>query len=900
MRNLLATKLRVPAPAGDVTVRRRLLAQLNRGPAKKLTLICAPAGFGKTTLVALWLHSLIEGDSPDRSALRATWYTIDATDDDLATFVSYLVAAIRIADADALADWVDLDRRPGAPTPEALTTELAQAGEHLTSRLIVVLDDYHFITNPEIHRLVGHLLRHLPPALHLVITARHDPPLGLSQLRARDQINELRAHHLAFSMEETDRFFFDTLGVAIEPDILAALWERTEGWAVGLRLAAISLQASEDRRRFIDHFRQHSSRYIIDYLVDEVLCCQPPETHDFLLHTSILGRLSAELCAAVLNIEPLAAQGMLAYLERNNLFVAPLDDHREWYRYHSQFQTMLGNRLRGHEPAAQIAALHSRAAVWLAAHDLVAEALPHYLAAGDPGGAAALVERHIPEMLNRERWSRLAGWLALLPGPLIERRPALLLLRAWVYIYDFKQVQIRPLVEQAERLLRSEEGQASEAAALWGQIYTLRASTIFASGPTDEVIAYAEEALRLLPSSYVWVRSYALGYLAQWRLARGDCLTARQMIEAEMAAAGPALNEYLVRLYYTWSVITYLAGSLDEFQRAAARYEAAARQLDMLVDLKWAQWGLGIVHLERNELEPALAYMAAVVTRPELAHFQTLRLATFALLEVYADQGRAAEALAALAALRGRLGADPDPNNLHEVEALEAYWALLSGDLAAAGRWARTTTPEAAVFNLASRAAIHVRIYLALGGPADLEQATGLALRLLEEYRRLHNVGAQPSILALLARAYWQRQMPRPALAALREALTLGYPRGWRHVFTEHGAIMAEMLRVLAREPQFADAASSLLAELGRLGQVSRPWRQHQAGGELVVEPLTERETDVLRLLSGGLSNKEIAYRLGISPITVRNHTVNIYDKLHVESRRQAVSKAQQLGLLRP
>lgn len=894
MRNLLPTKLHSPALAGDVAIRRRLLAQLDRGLDKKLTLLCAPAGYGKTTLLAFWLRALLDGDT----GVRAAWYTLDKTDDNLPTFVSYLVAAIRQADPTALADWVELDRRPSAPGPEALTTELAQAADALPGRLIIVLDDYHFITDQAIHRLMTHLLRHLPPTLHLVITARQDPPLGIPLLRGRNQVSELRAHDLALSLPEAEEFLSGALAAPVAPEIVRVLWERTEGWAVGLRLAAISLAAGEDHHRFIYNFQQHSSRHIVDYLVDEVLQAQPPEVNDFLLGTSILDRLSGELCAAVLGMEGRAAQAMLTDLARHNLFVVPLDDHGEWHRYHSQFRTMLHNRLRANASSAEIAALHRRAAAWLAQQDLISEALPHYLAAEDTEGAAGLIERHIPEMLNQERWQALARWLALLPEALIEGRPALLLLRAWVLNFDFKQDAIRPLVERAERLLREGEAAGPEVDALWGQAHALRASTIFAPGPTAEALAHAAEALRLLPPRHCWTRAYALSYLAQWTMARGNYPAARALIEAEIAAAGPATTAYLVRLYYARCVITYLAGDLDDFQAAVTRYEAAARQLEMPVELKWAQWGLGIVHLERNEPELALEYLQAVITRPELAHFQTLRLATFASLGIYADQDRPTEAQEALAVLRRRLGADPDPNNLREVEALEAYWALLTGDLPPAGRWARGAAQETPAFNLAARATILIRICLALGTPADLERATDLAQRLLEEYRRLHNVGAQAPMLVLLALACWQRRMTGPALPALREALALGYPRGRRHMFTEHGARMGEMLRELTREPGYAAMAGGLLAELGRLGHAGRPWRQQEAGAEQIIEPLTEREAEILDRLAAGLSNKEIAYRLGISPITVRNHTVNIYSKLHVASRRQAVERARQLGFL--
>ncbi len=895
MPNLLLAKLMLPPLAGDVATRRRLLAHLDRGLDKKLTLVCAPAGSGKTTLIAFWLNSLRERDT----TIRVAWYSLDKTDDSLPTFLSYLAAAIRHADAGALPDWVDVERRPSTPGPEALAAELAQGVDALPGRLIIVLDDYHFVTDQSVHQLMAHLLRHLPPALHLVITARSDPPLGIPHLRGRNQVSELRAHDLALSLAEAEAFLVGVLG-PLEPGIVQALWERTEGWAVGLRLAAMSLASSEDRRRFIYNFQLHSHQHIIDYLVDEVLRAQSPEVNDFLLRTSILDRLSGDLCAAVLNVEDHIARAMLASLARANLFVAPLDAHGEWHRYHSQFRTMLGNRLHSLTASKEIAALHRRAAAWLAGRDLVAEALPHYLAAAEPEAAADLVERHIPELMNRERWQTLSRWLALLPDGLIQQRPALLLLRAWVLNFDFKLNAVRPLVEGAERLLRAGGEMGAPADALWGQIHALRTSTAFAAGPTPEALAHAAQALRLLPAAQGWARAYALGYLARWTLAQGDYPAARALLETEIAAAGPVATEHLVRLYYAWSVITYLAGSLDDFHRAVTRYEAAARQLDMPAELKWAQWSLGIVHLERNEPEQALQYLEAAAAHPELAHFQTLRLATFALLELWARAGQAPLAQAALAALRQRLGDNPDPDSLREVEALEAYWALLNDDLPAALRWARAAPEDAPIEKLAYRGAIQVRILLRSGAPADLEQATVLAQRLLDAYRRMHYLGAQAPALVLLALARWRRRMTGPALAALREALTLGYPQGRRHMFTEHGALMGEMLTLLAREPACAAMAGGLLAELGRLGQATRPWGQQEAGDEEIIEPLTERETEVLELMAGGLSNKEIAHRLGISPFTVRNHTVNIYSKLHVISRHQAVTCARQLGFLSP
>ena len=830
MQSLLETKLYLPELAGDVLPRRRLLARLDQGLGGKLTLVCAPAGFGKTTLAVAWLQSLLSNEDASRAPVRAGWYSVDEHDNDLTTFVSYLAAALRAADAHALSGWIEPDRRPTTPQPEELAVELIQGCLAVHGRLVLVLDDYHFIRDQSIHRLVNHLLRHLPPALHVVITDPPRPALW-AWPNCAPATRSASCAPITWRFCRTRPMRFSTVRSrgSIDPGTVEMLWERTEGWAAGLRLAALSLQASDDRQRFVRNFGQRSSRHIADYLVDEVLQSQAPEVHDFLLRTSILERFCGELCAAVLDIEPRRSQATLDTLERSNLFLIGLDDHGEWYRYHGQFRTMLQNRLGAHLAADEVAALHRRAALWLGEHDLVGEALPHFVAAGDLDGAASLVERHIPDLLAREQWRQIDHWLAMLPEELIEQRPALLLLRAWQYEHEFNHGGIKRLVERAEGLLRNGTTQTAEPEAVWGQIHALRISPVFATAPTAETIAHGQEALRLLPPRYAWAHAYALGYLARWIQATGDYPTARQMVEAEIAAAGTTPSGHLVRLHLFLNVLQLLSGNIDDFYRTLVRYEEIARRAEQPVHVQWAQWGLSTVYLERNEPEQALERLRFVFAQPELAEFLTLRLAAHALVGLEAQQGRGDEVQEALAVLRRRLGDTPDANSLKEVDALEAYWALQRGDLAAAERWARSADQDPPVTNLSDRGAIRARVYVALGQPADLERATGLVQDLLAKYRAINFVRSQIAMLVLLARIYRLRRMQQPALAALREAVELGYPRGYRRVFTEQGPLMGEMLHELAREPKFAAMAGSLLAELARVGEVSQPWLRRQA-----------------------------------------------------------------------
>ena len=453
MSSLLQTKLYLPQTSAEFVDRPHLVDRLDQSLDKKLTLISAPAGFGKSTLTAAWLRRLV---APD---LRPAWFSIDDGDNDPVSFLSYLTAALHTAAPGAVATVQSLLEQPTLPAPERLAVELARACANLPVKVILALDDYHLVHEPAIHRFMVALLRHLPPSLHLVVIGRFDPPLGLSQLRGRDEVAEFRAADLQFSLEETQRFFDVAVGKALAPEVAQTLQEQTEGWVVGLRLAAISLQAASDPAAFVARFAQHSNRYVIDYLVDEALARQAPSLQDFLLRTALLSRFNAALAAAVLDQDERASQAWLEELERHNLFLVALDDHREWYRYHHQFQTMLQTRLRARESQAAMVALRRRAAEWLGAHGLVDEALEHYAAIPDHIAAAGLVEQHVTTLLNTEQLHRLDRWLTHLPDRVIAERPPLLLARArrFAQLYQFEAA--RRLIDQAERLLQAKAAQ---------------------------------------------------------------------------------------------------------------------------------------------------------------------------------------------------------------------------------------------------------------------------------------------------------------------------------------------------------------------------------------------------------------------------------------------------------
>lgn len=896
MRNLLATKINIPRLSSHITLRDSLLTQLNAGLDKKLILLCAPAGFGKTTLLTQWIESLLINDSPVGKKVRIAWYTLDETDNNLATFVGYLAAALQKADLEAFSSWVTIRKRPHLPDPEELAREVMQGSEFLDYQLIVALDDYHFITDKSIHQFVNHCLRFLSSNVLVAITTRQDPPLNLSLLRARNQVIEFRTKDLAFTLNDTRRFFLEKINFKLDAGVLQTIWERTEGWAAGLQLASIPLSTTEDQISFIQQFQQYGTRYIMDYLVDEVLHSQQPAVHNFLLQTSILSAMCSKLCGAILEIEPAVCQDILDDLYNRNLFIVALDDHQLWYRYHKQFHTLLHNHLQIHYTNSEIAALHNRAADWYARQNAIIEALRHFIAADSFDGVVNLIVPRLIDMFQDDRWEELSRWLAILPKPLIDQQPELLLLSAWLSTFDARLEQARQQVEKAEKLVAQAPG-PDDKQAIRGQIHALRCSTVFTDQPSDAAIMHGNAALELLPKQFGWARAFTLTYLTQWLLLMGNGDRGLAILEDEIRSVTSVHPRYLARLYYALANLHFLNGDIGSLAAVAFKYENLANVLSLPAEIKWSQWAKAWVSLERNQLGPAMEYLHAVFSRPELSYFQTLRLATYALLRINEIQDCTSEILTAFSTLRTRLGYQPDPTQLSEVEALDAIWAWQNNNLDAVEQWVNSSESNPLVFDLPYRGWILVRLQLALYKAGRFPRAIELVNNRLDSHRRNQLTGAQVPLLVELARAYWYGKQPEAALASLRTALELGYPRGLRNTFSAYTPEVRAMLKQLAQQPKFSAIAADLLGDRFQATDPGQPDSIHQVSrANLLTEPLSDREAEILQFLASGLSNKEIAVQLHLSPFTVRNHITKIFHKLHITSRRQAIQLARKSG----
>lgn len=867
---LLTTKLYIPARSGKFVTRERLIRQLEAGVRGKLTLISAPAGFGKTTLIKSWL---------EHSPHRAAWLSLDPADNTLTRFWAYVIAALQQIETGIGSESLEtLSQSINMTAIEPLLTPLMNDLAALTAPLILVLDDFHLIEEPLIHDSLGFLLEHQPPALHLVLTTRKDPMLPLAKLRARRELIELRAGDLRFTEEETARFIHEVMGMTLSADNIRALELRTEGWAAGLQMAALSMQHLVNHADFIAAFTG-SNRYIMDYLIDEVLSQQPPDIQDFLLQTSILDRLCGPLCDAV--VSDTVSQQILEQLERSNLFLVSLDDHRTWYRYHSLFADLLRHHLN--RSGVDVAALHQRASQWYEQQGYIEEALRHALHAEDIRRAVRLVEQNYLPVSIQSRWNVLADWLRLLPRDVIQTRPRLLLLEAWIYMAQFQLEMMAAKNQQVLALLKSGDHDVpdTEVPIMQAEIDIMTAAIMVWQGEAAHAVQILEQAREILAARADAMMVVAENTLAIASLVVGNWKRARAALAAAeaKAAAGPFWQLSLAYLHE-------LRGSLHE---AIHAYHTMLKYLDdtnLMVNV--ALNYLGRLYYEANDLTTAEKYLNDALRFGHRNNIPRILVeGNVFISQVYQAQGRTLEAMrAAQEAVIITETYLPFPVGDFARGNQAALW-LNQGKIKQAAEWlndCRLEIGAAPLVFLEIEWVLRARVLLAVQKPRD-------ALVILEKLLPVIDQGGRLTTLmrirALQGLAYLQLGELPTALLMMRETLSLARG-GYVRFFVDEREPMAYLLRECVKHGIEADYAAHLLTFF------EAPHVQAE-----LVEPLTERELEILRLLEERWSNQEIAQKLTISPTTVKKHTGNIYGKLDVRSRREAVAKAKSLGLLR-
>jgi LuxR family maltose regulon positive regulatory protein len=900
--DLVATKLFLPRARAGLVPRARLTERLDAGLTGTLTLVSAPAGFGKSTLLADWLRG------QQQAGRGVAWLALDAGDSEPARFVRYLIAALQSWAPGLAAASLDLLAAPLPPPPAAVLPGLINGLLAQPGSGILVLDDYHVIENTAVHAALNFLVDHLPPQLHLVIASREDPPLALARLRARGQLCELRAVDLRFTAAEAAAFLQRVMGLDLAAEQVAAIEARTEGWIAGLQLAALSLRDQADPQGFVAAFTG-SNRYVLDYLLEEVLARVPTPTEQFLLHTAIADRLCAPLCAALLADTPgtdatggAQAQQMLEQIERANLFLSPLDTERRWYRYHPLFADLLRARLAAGDPEAW-RRLHGRAAVWHEIHGLLPEAIEHALIAADWARAGRLIGLTFRRMAEAPReLGTVLRWMAALPPEVVRGQPELGVDYAGSLIAAGRIDEAGPLLRAAEQALAAAPGDAgdtpaaAEHQALAGR--AAMAATLLAArqGDARRAAVTAQRALALLPPQDRRWRIGTLNYLAEAYLAADDPEAARVAIgEAARLSRAAGDDLYALMMMATLARLLMAQGRLRE---AAATWGQALRLpgVQALPFLGMAHVGLGEVLTERNDLDRALEHLTLGIAQlTPISGLNTNIIAGYReLARLRRARGDLDGALAAAQQAEEISARTPRPALALPARWLRVQHALSTGDVEAAGLWANSVEYELEKLPPHLRAPgllLAARVGLAQNRP-DAALAILTPLRAAAE--AAGRTGHLIEILVLHALALAQRGDRTRAIQTLLDALAPAEPEGYCRLFLDEGAAIRPLLTEAQRQGRAGRYTAALLEQLPA-GPAPAPAPR---GSRVLVEPLTSRELDVLRLLAVGLSGPEIANTLIMSQNTVKTHLKNLYGKLGAHTRDEALQIARDLKLL--
>lgn len=946
---LLTTKLFIPHIRPNLVPRPRLIEQLNEGLHRKLTLISAPAGFGKTTVVSEWIQTMGGSTQPARIA----WFSLDEGDNDPTRFLTYLVAAVQTP-VQSIADGSKVEgpaarqapvgligrgalsalRSPQPPPAETILTNLINEISALPDRLVLVLDDYHLIQAQPVHAALTFLLEHLPPQMHLVIASREDPPLPLARLRARDQLVELRATDLRFTLSEAADFLNRVMGLDLAEQDVAALEARTEGWIAGLQLAAISMQGREDKATLIESFTG-SHRFVLDYLVEEVLAQQHPSIQTFLLQTTVLDRLNGSLCDAILGRRErdrqstgdgdtfapnrpgssASGQEILEHLERSNLFVVRLDEERRWYRYHHLFADLLRQRLHRTQPG-QLLALHGRASDWYGQNGFVDEAIEHALRAEDFERAADLLEGRAETLWGRGELVRLLGWLAALPPEQLSSRPLLCIFHAWGLFASGQQSAAEQSLRAAEQALDPAAGRATRASPIGrdhlqnadrrntqGRAAAVRAFMASFRGDVPAIIRYARQALENLPEEDPVWRSGAAITLGDAYSFSGDIVAAHQARLDALEASRATGSWYMALIASLKLAITLRQqGQLPEVIEICQQQWQLAEEsgLSQTALAGWLLAVWGEVLAELNVLEGARE-------RAERGFELTERGSDVAMISwsgicLTRALFSAGELAGAEAIVQSVKEIARDTHVPPWITSLMAYWQarvwLAQDSLDATRQWVQKRGLDAdrdEGFPHELEQMVLARLLVAQGRQ---DEASRLLRRLLDATKAGGRITRAIEILSLQALSAQAGDDTTKAMTSLERALSLAEPGGYVRIFVDEGPPMARLLYQALDRGMAPNYARRLLAAFPVVEPEKPAPSSTIVPKSELIETLSEREFEVLQLIAKGLTNREIADRLFLSVNTVKVHAGNIYGKLGAHNRTQAVARARNVGIL--
>ncbi len=882
--------------------------RLNQSRHRPLALVSAPAGYGKSTLVSCWLQAC---------NVLSAWVSLDENDNDLRIFLSYFVSAIQSVFPVACAETRSLLRVDQLPPVSLMARGLINELDQIENAFILVLDDYHLIRDQSVHELIAELLHHPSPSMHLVLIARRDPPLQLTALRAKGQMVEIRTGDLRFTLEETSLFLQQMTGATVDDSVAAILEEKTEGWVTGLRLAALSMRHNKYVARNLAELPTEN-RYIMDYVVTEILSHHPPAVQAWLLKTSVLDRFSASLCVAVCRSDTDAAVGglkghdFLDLLENAGLFVIPLDEEQKWFRFHHLFQALLKRQLKKRLNAEEIVKLHQRASAWFDENGYIEEALWHAHEIGDKEAAARLVKNHRHDMMNQEQWYQLNRWLQKFPPEFIQEHPDLLMAKAWTYQRQARYSELFDIVNVIEQTVSISNKRSTDNSILWGEVQALKSFQYYATGRGDLSETAAREALIRLPAHYHSVRGFAGLILSGALQMQGDQAQGRRVVLEKLQQEEGSTTNYKTALLAALCFPDWIAADLNSLGHSAAQLLKHGQQKRLPEAIVLGSFFNGILHYQRNELDLAERFLVSVVGHPRSSEWVVPSIVTycqsaFALSLTYQAMGRAREASQTIVATMDYMLETSNADLLELCQVFRADLALRQGHVTEADLWARThpPLPLTPAYRFYTPQLVTPKVLLTRRTGKSLSEAESLLCRMQDFYGAIHSTRVLIEILILQAMVHAAQDNESPALDKLAEALALAEPGRFIRPFLDQGPEMADLLSRLEKHRPTLQYAMRILETFENHRNASFGGRSEDFAGSLpslgnrpMIEPLTNREIEVLRMLSKGTSNKTIAQRLFISTETVKRHLSTIYRKLEVKNRQQALISAKSIGIL--
>jgi LuxR family transcriptional regulator, maltose regulon positive regulatory protein len=884
---LLKTKLFIPKARSISISRPRLIERLNQGLETPLTIISAPPGYGKTTLFCDWYWTR-------NPPYPVAWLSLDNQLNDESRFFHYLCAALKTVHDDLAVSALSLlqssQRLPG----KTILTALINGLSSFTQNFALVLDDYQAITEPSVHEAVSFLVDNLPQYMHLVILSRIDPLLPLSRLRARNQLVEIRSADLGFTPIETAAFFKQAMNLELNDQDIELLGKRTEGWIAGLQLAALSMQGY-DRSKISEFIGtlSGSHRYFVDFFMDEILIHQPDRLRDFLLKTSILERLNGPLCDAVTADHD--SQRVLEHLDQANLFVIPLDDQRGWYRYHHLFSDLLRNRLRTDQPEI-VGVLHRKASAWLLANNQYHEALEHALEEQDHQLAVEIIERAVQSIHSLSGWGELLVWINQLPYDVVQANPKIALSLACGLVLNGQVEHVDNLLNLVDTWINSLPQSEHQQSLHWrGQATALRARLAYLQGAFDQAIRFSKQASEALPEDDFIIRYYLEMDLGLIYLGMGDVRQASRSIEKALLMSQRAGNE---------SAAWEAAGTLAEIKEvmgflhtAAGTYrrilEKAGNQVDLSVVS--AHYHLGNVLYEWFKLADAQHHLEACLAFARRIHIpEGVLLSQLSLVRVKCAQGDQEGASLLLQEVRGAYESFPETVLTPYIKGMIANLSISLGETEITNHWANEyhlPADDDLSQNFYYRTSEYLAWTRLLVITNHLNEARQFIDKLYPIATESELNGCIIAVLAMKA-LILQRQGNIPgALVVMTEALQRAEPEEFTATFVEFGRPITDLLNRV-------QCQGSASAYVNRLLSFLSPNLGTRASASDLIEPLSERELEILHLVAAGKSNQEIANELVITEGTVKKHLSNIFGKLEVKSRTQCIARALELNIL--